>query len=238
MKRYFSFVFLFFCFLFLGNVKANTINSINMNIYVDENGDATIEEIWDYTSNKNTEIYHAYYNLGSATISDFLVSDSTGQNYQFVNWNVDASFNSKAFKYGYNYTNKGVELCLGISHYGHYTYNLKYKIKGFVAELNDAQVIYWNLLPPTSESFKSYYIKIYSDFSFPDTLDVWGFGKKGAYAYVYDGYIELSSNKQIASDEYVTVLAKFPSNTFKTTNKLKCHYCGHEEGVVKVCPEF
>jgi hypothetical protein len=223
MKKAFLSVITFLSsFLLMNVVYANTINDINMDIYIDENGDATIKEVWDYTSSKNTEIYHPYYNIGSAEITDFTVSDSTGQKYTFVNnWNVNGNFESKKFKNGYNYADGGVELCLGISHYGTYSYYLRYKIKGFVANVSDAQVVYWRLLQPTSENLKHYYIKIYSDFEYADDLDVWGFGIKGAYAYVHNGVIELTTDKKVKSDEYVVVLAKFPSGTFKTNNTIK-----------------
>ena len=219
MKKILNLLLLFIIsFLFVNNVNANTINKISMDIYVDSNGDATIKESWNYYSNKNTEIYHSYYNLGNAYITDFSADDSTGVKYTSKTWDVDDSFNEKAYHYGYNYANKGVELCVGISHYGTYTYNLYYKINGFVAELDDAQVIYWNLIPPSTESLKSYYVKIYSDFNYSKDLDVWGYGKYGAYAYVYDGYIELTADDEMDSDEYVTVLVKFPDKTFNTSN--------------------
>ena len=208
-------------FLFIGNVKANSINSINMDIYIDESGDAIVKEIWDYNSDKNTEIYHAYPNLGDSTITDLKVSDSTGKEYTYVeDWNINGSFSDKAYKYGYNYADDGVELCFGISHYGHYKYTLTYKIKGFVYNLNDSQMAYWTLLQPTSENLKNYYIKIHADKEFSDDLPVWGYGKYGAYAYVYDGYIELTTDDAVGSDEYVTVLVKFDKDTFKTDYSL------------------
>lgn len=205
---------------FSGIVKANRINSITMDIYIDSKGDATVTETWDYKSNENTEIYHSYYDIGNASITDFSVSDSTGAEYEYQKWNVKGSFDSKAYKYGYNYTKGGVELCLGISHYGTYTYYLKYKINGFVAQLNDSQMVYWTLLPKTSENLQEYYIKIHSDFKYSDDLPVWGFGDEGAYAYVYDGVIEMSDNGKLKSDEYVVLLAKFDNNTFETENIL------------------
>ncbi len=219
MKRILGlFIVLCSMFIFTTGVLANTINNITMDIYVDENGDATVKEVWEYTSNKNTEIYHAYPNLGKATITDFEVSDSTGKQYTLVDWDIDESFSNKAYKYGYHEADNGVELCLGISHYGTYTYYLKYKINGFVANVKDAQIIYWTLLQPTSEHLKNYYIRIHSDFNYADDLPVWGYGIKGAMAYVYNGIIELTTDRAVKSDEYVTVLVKFDAGTFKTNH--------------------
>ncbi len=221
MKKLYYGIFILICFFIgLTNVSANKINGIYMDIYIDSNGDATVNETWDYYSNQNTEIYHPYYNIGNATITDFSVSDSTGRLYTYKKWDIDDSFSQKAYKYGYNYTKKGVELCLGISHYGNYKYYLAYKINGFITDLNDSQMAYWTLLQKTDENLKEYYIKIHADHKFSDSLDVWGFGDEGAYAYVSDGVIELSSNGKLSSDEYVVLLAKFDANTFNTSNKI------------------
>ena len=229
MKKY---IFSFICvmFLFIGGVKANTINKIDMDIYIDKNGDAYVKETWDYTSSSNTEIYHAYPNMGDSTITDFKVSDSTDKEYTYEsNWDIHGSFDSKQYKYGYNYTDNGVELCLGISHYGNYKYYLSYKINGFIYNVEDAQIAYWTLLQPTSENLGEYYVKIHADEPFEDSLDVWGFGDYGAYAYVYDGYIELSSDNAVSSDEYVTVLVKFKPNTFNTEYTLDYDFEDIEE---------
>ena len=54
---------------------------------------------------------------------------------------------SKANKCGINNIEDGVEVCWGISKYGSHTYKVKYTITNFIAELNDSQMVYWNLIP-------------------------------------------------------------------------------------------
>ena len=54
------FVLLFFFFILIGNVEANSFNSINMDIYIDKNGNAHVTEIWDYTADSGTENFHSY----------------------------------------------------------------------------------------------------------------------------------------------------------------------------------
>ena len=117
--------------------------------------------------------------------------------------------------------NNGIELCWGISSYGFHTYTVKYTITNFVSETNDAQMIYWTLIPYEFSTFiENVYIKIHTNFEIEDTIDVWGYGNYGGTAYVYDGYIEMQSDDRLATDEYMTILVKFPSRTFNTTNKL------------------
>ena len=50
------------------NVKANSINNISMDIFIDNKGDATVTEIWTCSTNQGTEVYHPYYNLGKSEI--------------------------------------------------------------------------------------------------------------------------------------------------------------------------
>lgn len=210
-------------FLFIDVVKAETIQSINMDIYVDSNGDAHVTETWKTTATEKTEYYHAFYNIGNSEITDLTVKDETTE-YSLVNWNVDASLEDKAYKYGYNYTNNGVELCFGKSSYGNHTYTLTYTIQSFVSRVDDADIIYWNLLDSISPSPSSVNIVIYADQSFSDDLDVWGYGNYGGLAYVYDGKIYLSSNGKLGNDEYMVALVKFPLNSFNTTNNLNQNF--------------
>lgn len=210
-------------FLFIDVVKAETIQSINMDIYVDSNGDAHVTETWKTTATEKTEYYHAFYNIGNSEITDLTVKDETTE-YSLVNWNVDASLEDKAYKYGYNYTNNGVELCFGKSSYGNHTYTLTYTIKSFVSRVEDADIIYWNLLDSISPSPSSVNIIIYADQSFSDDLDVWGYGNYGGLAYVYDGKIYLSSDGKLGNDEYMVALVKFPLNSFNTTNHLEQNF--------------
>ena len=212
-----------FILFFIGNVVvlANSYDLIDMDIYIDSNGDAHIKENITYSSSSNTEIYHFYVDMGNSTITNFTVKDSTGRDYTYINpWNVNGSLADKSYKYGYNYVSDGVELCLGISHYGKYTYYLSYTITDFVKNLTDSQLVYWQLIPPSNEKRLKYDITISADQSFADNLDVWGFGDYGAYAYVDNGYITLASDDSLASDEYVTVLVKFPSNYFNADDNL------------------
>ena len=83
-------------------------------------------------------------------------------------------------------------------------------------------MIYWTLIPyDFSNTIGNVYIKIYTDFYIPKDIEVWGYGNYGGTAYVYDGYIEMQSDGSLRKDEYMTILVKFPLNTFNTQNELK-----------------
>lgn len=187
---FFAFVFLFF--IFIDNVQANSISSINMNIFVDKYGNANVTEVWNCNVSQGTESYHPYYNLGNSEIIDLSVSEGNQTYTTLPSWNTSASFNNKAYKCGINRISNGVELCWGISSYGKHTYTVNYTITNFVSELTDSQMIYWTLIPyDFSEPIGSAYIKIYSDFNYDIETPVWGYGNYGGTCYVYDGYIEM-----------------------------------------------
>ena len=57
-------------------VEANSINSISMDIAIDDNGNASVTEIWECKTSQGTEVYHPYYNLGNSEISNLTVSEN------------------------------------------------------------------------------------------------------------------------------------------------------------------
>jgi len=225
LKILFIFIFAFILFSMGKEVEANTIQNISMDIFVDDNGDAYVTETWKCNVTQGTEVYHPYYNLGNSEIKDLTVTDGGTQYTTLSNWNTSGTLASKANKCGINNISNGVELCWGISKYGLHTYTAKYTITNFVSETTDSQIIYWTLIPyDFSTSIGNMYIKIHTNFKIEDTIDVWGYGNYGGTAYVYDGYIEMQSDGRLATDEYMTILVKFPIGTFNTTNKLEDNF--------------
>ena len=239
MKKIFKIIpLLLIIFIFPVIVKANTINKIDMDINIDDNGTAHVTEKWVASLDSGTEGYKPYYNIGNAKITNFKVSENKRQ-YEFQdNWNTEGSFKDKAYKNGINYVSEGLELCFGISKYGNHEYTLNYDIEGFVTTLTDADMIYWTLVPHNlSSKPENVHIKIYSNKYFSNELPVWGYGKYGATAYVYDGYIEMNSEGALSSNEYMTILVKFDKGMFNTYNTLDnnfdYYYKMAEEGAVK-----
>lgn len=224
MKRLKYLIFAMCSFFVFSKVSlANNIKSITMDIYVDNNGDAHITEKWEASLNQGTEGYKPYYNLGTSEIKDYKVS-LNNQDYETISyWNVDSSFDEKKYKAGINSIDNGYELCFGISEYGNNTYTLKYTITNFVSTTEDADVIYWQLIPYELSDKPEYVkVKIYSDFNYANDIPVWGYGNYGGYAYVAKdlGYIEVLNENGLNSDEYITVLVKFPKGTFNTSSIL------------------
>lgn len=220
--------FTLFAFILLSiskTVEANSINSISMDIFIDDDGNAQVEEIWNCSTSSGTEVYHPYYNLGNSVISDLTVSDGSTVYETLSSWNTSGTLSSKANKCGINRISNGVELCWGISSYGSHTYSVKYNISNFVSELEDSQMIYWTLIPyDFSNSIGKVSINIRANFSIPDSVGVWGYGNYGGTAYVYDGQIEMASDGRLSTSEYMTILVQFPLESFNCSNKLNYNF--------------
>lgn len=225
MKRYGFILLILMSFFIIGNVSAQDIKSIKMDINIDKEGTAHVKESWNIYFDKNedlTEVYKPYNDIGASLFSNFHVS-LNGKDYTNIKWNIDKDFNYKKYKNGINYTSDGIELCWGISEKGKSNvYNISYDISNFVAKLNDADMVYWTLIPKNlADEPENIYIKIHSDFTnYSKDLPVWGYGKYGAPTYVYNGYIEMSTDEALNKDEYMTILVQFPKDTFSNNNYL------------------
>ena len=200
-------------------VQANEMRSIDMNVFIDENGNANVTETWQYYSDSGTECYHSYKNLGNSKIKNLIVSDDV-MTYEILDsWDVNGSFDDKKYKCGINNTSDGIEICWGISEYGNKEYVVNYVITNFVSELNDSQMAYWELIPQGTAPQEAS-ITIWSELDYEDTLPVWGYGNYGGFCYVADGKIEMKSDGALDDDEYMTILVKFPNGMFNCVEKI------------------
>lgn len=219
MKRIKYFVVLLI--MFLANItlvfaKDDVINKIDINITLDNSGNAHVEEIWDVKANMGTEFYKGMYNLGNMKVTNFKVYENNTLFTYVDKWNINASLDEKKNKNGINYTSKGIELCFGKGSMGRHVFKLTYDISNFVFKTNDADIIYYqvinmNMTPPP----KNFSLVLTGPNAFDKNIDVWGYGYKG-YAYVNNGKIYMSNEEDtlLEDDDYAVILAKFPLGTF------------------------
>ena len=209
------------------NVKANTIKSIDMDIYLDKNGTAHVTETWKANLTQGTEGYKPYSDLGISEIKNFTVTDDKGVLYEEVTpWKTSASFSGKAYKNGINKVYNGVELCFGISEYGNRTYTLKYDITDFVTQYTDTQGIYFTFID-MEQYIGSAKVTIYSDtpFSIEENVKIWGYGHKGTTT-IEDGKIVIKTEGSLSKYDYISSLIRFESNMFKTNKKVEYSFDG------------
>ena len=208
-------LFLMLCFFgFLTTTYAsNNIYSIDIKVYIDEYGNADIEEVWDVEGSDGSEWYKVLGNLGNSEISNYEVyMDNKPLTYK--KWNVDGNIFSKRGYYGIN---NGNELCFGKYDYGRHKFKLKYRLSNFIFNVEDAQVIYFNFIDKLSNvNFNNFSLELSTYNGISNDVKVWGYGHYGK-TYIANNKIKMS-NKFNMNNKYVVLLAKFPLNTFKTNN--------------------
>ena len=87
MKRYLCLLLIIFLFPICG-VNATSVSSINMDIYLDNNGNANVTETWIANVTEGTEGYHPYYNLGEAKLTN-LTASMDGREFETISWDVN-----------------------------------------------------------------------------------------------------------------------------------------------------
>lgn len=196
------------------DVSADKIYNITMHVYLDENGNANITEIWDVKAYSGSEWYKQFYNMGNQKVSDFKVYMDDVL-LKSKDWNINENITQKRGYYGINNVDEGIELCFGKGDMNRHIFKLTYSLSNIIFNVSDAQVLYQTFLP--NVSLDNFSVTIDSFYEFSNDLNIWKYGYQGV-AYVKNGKIEVHSNDIPLNNEYVVLLAKIPVNTFKTNN--------------------
>ena len=194
------------------------IHDINVNIRLYRDGSAIVNEVWNLTAGEGTEVYVPRTNLGDIEISDFSVSDETGEIYTFESrWDTERSLARKAGRCGFNRIARGLELCWGLGSYGTHTYNVRYRMSNVVKSLNDYDMLHLQLVndelaaPPTHVM-----VTIEAQNAQLDTswVRAWGFGFIGNTSFE-DGKVVLESTERLRYESSVIALLRFDKGVFE-----------------------
>ncbi|MDU2353186.1 MAG: DUF2207 domain-containing protein [Anaerococcus sp.] len=218
LKKAVNLLFLSFLVFIPQTVFAENFDHINIDVDVDKNGIGKVNEEWqiDERDNDFSERYKNIENLKGIKIEDFSVS-MDGKNFSPKDpWNIDESFERKAYKYGRIDDNDNeVELCWGISKRNeNNTYELKYKINPIIIGLNDSDMLFFEFvgarLDPKPNNFT---IKINSYNPINENTKMWAFGYEGDINNK-NGTIVAKTTGDISKGR---ILLKFPKGTFNTS---------------------
>lgn len=197
---------------------AENFKGIKIYVEIDKNGIAKVNEVWQINEDNEdyTERYKLINNLRGIKIEDFSVK-ALGKDFtELMPWDIDASFDDKAYHYGRIDREDEVELTWGISEFSDNTYNLNYKINPLVVGLNDSDMLFFNFVgenfDPKPENVE---IRIRAYEAFKD-VKMWGFGMEGEIHNV-NGEIIMTSSGYV---DYATVMLKFPKGYFNTAYKI------------------
>lgn len=216
MKYIFGIVITFTAVLYLsGNAHANEINSLEMDIEINEDGSVSVTETREADMSEGTENYIVFddEDMGEVEVTDFSVEGFTEEE----NWNLDADQEEKARKYGAVDTDDGTELVWGIGEYGEQTYVVNYTLENAVRNLEDGQSLYWNFDTFTELPTENFRMNVSSDISLNDEdIQFWGFGFEGDIVAVDEG-IQWTAGETLESGNDAVLLMHFPEGTYNTS---------------------
>ena len=222
MQNRFRVLYLVFILLFvfsMGNVYAayHRLESLDINVFINQDGSATIQEHRVANLVEVTESYIVIDNLGLSQIKDFTVIENGIQFQNDDNWDIKGSRESKTNKSGKIKTSSGYELSGGLGEYGRHEYDLEYTITNFVEQLNDSQMVFWQFVNPgTNIPPERVKVTIMSKNQFSEEDEkIWGFGFDGNVVFS-DGKVIATSNRSLSSSDNVTLLLKLPDGMFST----------------------
>lgn len=196
--------------------KENEIYDMNIQVHIDKQGNADIEEKWAMNVSRDTEIYKVFENMEESQITNFKVKDEKGIAYKYQKeWDVDASREEKTNQCGIIQEDDRYELCFGIGDYGQRTYTFSYTITNFVKQYNGDQGFNYAFLSDLSLDTKHVRVNISSPYSFhEDNSQIWGFGYDGQ-AYYEDGKVVMESASQITRNNVMQLLMRIDDGTFE-----------------------
>lgn len=215
-----------FAFLSIGLISspylhANEMSSIEYDIELKSDGSGVITETRRMYLTEDTEIYITLDHLAGSEVTNFQVSDF-GEPFNYESeWDISASREEKAGKYGIVETNDGLELAWGIGEYGEHEYTVAYTITNMVRNLEDGQGMNWkffdgenNITPDEME------IRIAGPQPFStESTRIWGFGFDGE-VYLEDGGLVGWSNSALSDSNNITILIQFSDRPFQPSLSL------------------
>ena len=215
---------LFATFIISPSFAKNNISKIEMDVILKNNGSAHIAEKWTGFFNEGTEVYKPIDDK-SITVRNLRVSKDGRDFLEVAKWDVNASFEHKAWRYGINQTSSGVELCFGISSYGeNNSYTFSYDIDPIIKSYNDYDGFNFQFINPYMATFPtSIMIRFYHEsFETPITNEntrIWGFGFNGE-TLIGENYAIAFSSIPLEDSESAIIMMRFNKGLFAPNIKV------------------
>ncbi len=194
-----------------GSVTAlaeNRIPEMEIDVALCMDGSAHITQTCTADTSEGTEFFLACRTNGYLDITDFAVSDEDGAYTPVESWDVNASFADKAGKCGIHEAEDGVELCWGISQYGHRRYRLEYVIHNLVGAYSDSDGFNHRFVDEMQTFPTDVTLTIRRQNGKPLTSDgcgIWAFGFEGEIQFV-DGVVRAWTESALEDGQHMTVM--------------------------------
>lgn len=226
-KRLLSRVFLTVVFILsigfngITNSYAGSLNEVDLNVNILENGDAIINMVWDSVEDEGTEIYIPIENLKDSQVLDLVVKENGIVFEPQSEWDTDLSREEKTNKSGILETSNGYEICWGIGEGENHRYEVSYKVTNMVKQLKDYQMIYWQFINPgmkNSPEKVRLIVKSYKSFTEENTR-FWEFGFNGQ-GQLNNGQIQIENLTEFNRDNKLVLLMRLENNMFNTLSSI------------------
>lgn len=199
-------------------VLATVNHSTDIDLYIDPEGNGHFTTTYEYTDDQGTEHYIPIDLTEPKDLSNYEVFYNDQLMVYEPNWDIHASFEEKAGKYGLLETPTGYEMTYGITNYGENTFRLEYTIDNLITQTNDYNMLYHQFLSPDlSENPGRVRLTISADQPFKDEdIRFWSFGMDSVNELV-DGKILFESTDNFRF-QYLIGLVRFPLEMFNAVD--------------------
>lgn len=197
---------------------AERIKNIKVNVELQDDGSAQVTQVWNVSTDTGTEFYIPMSNLRDMEIVNFTVKDESGRVFTALDsWDVDASFEQKAYKNGINRTGGGsLELCWGKGSYGDHVYTLNYTMTNMVQSFPDYDGFLVRFINDQMSPAPEHGMVVITRAGVEPTQSfvatetgVFGFGYYG-YINVLDGKIIAETDEPMGSSHSMTLMVRLP----------------------------
>ena len=149
MKRIFRLFILILILIFQihpAYASDGAVNNLNIDVLIDQSGNATITETIDLMATQGSEFYQVMNRMNQKELTMVsVIRDQTVQYAPLENWDPDVLTPDQKYNhFGINDKgNANYELCFGIEHQTH-TYTMVYRVTNFINKYKDATGINYN----------------------------------------------------------------------------------------------
>lgn len=222
MKKKLIFIFITIAclnlsFLLINNVNAyqDVLNRIDIDVYINKDGDAHFTEKWTTEVGSGTENYKVFNNMGKSKIINFSVIDEDKHQFTYLSsWDVHKSRNEKEYKCGIIERNDSYELCWGVGQYGHREYTIQYTITNFIQQYQNDQGFNYAFLSDMDLPPRKVSVKVSGFTQFTDeTCDIYAFGFDGDVQF-NNGNVVIESSHALSSYSKVQLLMRMDNGMF------------------------
>lgn len=219
-------------FMFSPNCLAlSKVNSMTVNVRIDEAGNALVQEEWQLNSQNNHAFEKSFIETKNVTIKDVTLTDSNNINYELVKkydkdnnfiYNIQEKKNKKTIKFNTN--GKAT------------TVTLSYTVEGMIKSFDDFNALDWYFLNlGVNQEIGTFNVYIFGPVSFNENnTALYGMGNNIS-CNLGDGYIHIFASN-LTTKTQIRLLASFTDLTFTNTIKKEGTFLNYYNEIANQSP--